>query len=56
MSTLIINDKDNVAVCLEANGAIPAGHKMALRHIAEGEYVIKYGQIIGRATADIAEG
>ena len=35
---------------------IPSGHKLALRPIARGEQVRKYGQSIGRATADIATG
>ena len=56
MSLLTINEKDNVAVCLEAVDSIPAGHKMALRDIQKGEYVIKYGHVIGRATADIKKG
>ena len=56
MSVLTIHQDDNVAVCLQANGTIPAGHKMALRDIAQGEHVIKYGHIIGRATRDIAQG
>ena len=32
------------------------GHKFALDDIAQGEYVIKYGAQIGRATAFIARG
>ena len=52
---MIIHQKDNVGVCLDGNEAIPAGHKYALRTIAQGEAVIKYGEIIGRATKDIAE-
>ncbi|MBQ3020304.1 MAG: altronate dehydratase [Clostridia bacterium] len=56
MSDVIINKKDNVAVTLHGKGEIPAGHKFALREIAKGEYVIKYGEIIGRATQDIACG
>lgn len=51
-----IHEKDNVAVTLDGHGSIPAGHKLALQPIAAGEYVIKYGQIIGRATQDIAAG
>ncbi len=35
---------------------IPSGHKFALRFLARGERVRKYGQPIGRATADIAPG
>ena len=56
MKTLQIHEKDNVAVCLETAGEIPAGHKIAVRDIAAGDYVIKYGQIIGRATENIARG
>ena len=56
MKSIIINEKDNVGVCLDGNEKIPAGHKYALRDIAKGEYVIKYGEIIGRATTDIKQG
>lgn len=55
MKSVIINEKDNVGVCLDGNEQIPAGHKYALRSIAKGEYVIKYGEIIGKATQDIQE-
>ena len=37
-------------------GAIPYGHKFAVRDIAKGEDIIKYGEVIGRATLDIALG
>lgn len=56
MKTLTIHPTDNVAVLLEAAGDIPAGHKIALTDIAAGEKVIKYGEVIGRATADIRAG
>ena len=56
MKSIIINEKDNVGVCLDGKEGIPAGHKFALREICKGEYVIKYGEIIGRATQDIAQG
>ena len=45
---------DGVAVV--AGEAIPAGHKIALRPIAPGEMVLRYGQGIGRARAAIAPG
>ena len=51
-----IHPRDNVAVLLTAEGDIPAGHKIALRPIAAGEAVIKYGDSIGYATRDIASG
>ena len=56
MNKLTINEKDNICVCLEGGEGIPAGHKQALRDIAQGDFVIKYGQIIGRATKDIKAG
>jgi galactarate dehydratase len=65
-----LNPADNVAVAREAidprelvevdglrpTGPIPRGHKMALRAIAQGEAVTKYGQTIGFATSDIVPG
>ena len=67
-----IHPEDNVAVALLALRAgepvmlgtqevrlatdVPAGHKFALRAIAQGEPVIKYGQPIGAATRNIAQG
>ena len=47
---MLINKLDNVEVNLED------GHKYALRDIAKGENVIKYGNPIGHATADIKAG
>src|SRR3954453_22895720 len=35
---------------------IPAGHKVALRSLAPGEMVLRYGQAIGRAKLPIAAG
>jgi len=35
---------------------IPAGHKMAARSIGAGELILKYGQVIGAATAEIPAG
>jgi len=66
---LRLNETDNILIALRtvpegtrlptgitAREKIPAGHKIALGPIAAGESVIKYGQIIGTATADIAGG
>ena len=54
---LQINPADNVAVILvDGDSVAPRGHKVALRPIAKGEAVVKYGFPIGKATADIAEG
>lgn len=35
---------------------IKFGHKFAIRDIKRGEEIIKYGEVIGRATADIKKG
>ena len=37
-------------------GSIPYGHKLALRDIAAGEQITKYGEEIGVATRDIRQG
>lgn len=66
--TLRLNQADNVIVAVdavpqgvEARGVkagqrIPKGHKMAATKIAKGQPVLKFGQIIGFATEDIAPG
>jgi altronate dehydratase small subunit len=41
---------------LAIGGAVTIGHKVARRAIAAGEKVIKYGAIIGHATAAIPAG
>ncbi len=66
--TIVIAPIDSVAVALvplkkgeEYEGVllkedIEKGHKFALKNIRTGEKVIKYGEVIGRATKDIAPG
>ena len=63
-----IHPKDNVAVALHAIPAgtvfegiaagsdIPQGHKMALKPMAAGEQVVKYGFSIGHTTTEVAAG
>jgi hypothetical protein len=69
---IVISAHDNVATALEplepgttisAGGMtlaigdrIPRGHKVALRPLARGEAVVKYGSAIGTAVSDIAAG
>ena len=71
-AALVISDRDNVATALQpldggrvldvgsvsvtVREAIQSGHKIALRDIAVGQAVIKYGSPIGVATAPIAAG
>lgn len=47
---------DAVSPGLEAVTEVPVGHKIALRDIRGGEDIVKYGVVIGRATADIPAG
>ena len=53
---LILREGDDVGVATMARPPVPRGHKVALRDIAAGEQVHKYGQSIGVATRDIAAG
>ena len=71
-SALVISVRDNVATALQAlapgqrldlgestlivEEPIAPGHKIALRPIAAGEPVIKYGSAIGTASLDIRAG
>lgn len=50
MGNVLIHKNDNVCVSLEN------GHKYAVKDIADGEKVIKYGCAIGIATTDIKKG
>lgn len=53
----LIHPDDNVAVILtDGHPVAPRGHKISVRHIAEGESVIKYGYPIGTATKEISAG
>jgi altronate dehydratase len=69
---LLLNPRDNVAVAIRALRAgdsveldglevdiaedIPFGHKLAMAEIGAGDSVVKYGEVIGRATSAIAAG
>jgi SAF domain len=71
-AALVISARDNVATALhalrpgqriEADGSavivaepIAQGHKVAIRAIAAGEAVLKYGSAIGTATVNIGAG
>jgi altronate dehydratase small subunit len=51
--SLLVDDQGlNVMVCQN----IPFGYKLALKDIQKGEAVLKYGEIIGIATAAIKAG
>ena len=67
---ITLHPKDNVAIALaevsagetidstdvKTQQSIKQGHKIAIAPIAAGQNVIRYGQTIGQATADIAAG
>lgn len=47
---------DGETVRLQVIDRIPFGHKVAIRNISKDEKIIKYGEVIGMATIDIAAG
>src|SRR3954453_8807638 len=66
-----VHPRDNVAIIVNAEGVasgsefaggltarerIPQSHKIALRDLQQGESVIRYGQVIGRASHDLRAG
>ena len=53
---VLYEDANGGQVCVKATGDIPIYHKIALRDIAQGEQVLKYGKVIGVATAPISRG
>ncbi|NNF99966.1 MAG: UxaA family hydrolase [Desulfobacteraceae bacterium] len=69
---IIIDERDNVATTIEDIDDneivttdrgdirivqhIPFGHKFALEDMEAGDYVIKYGERIGRVTATLTKG
>ena len=71
-AALVISDRDNVATALQPlepgllldlGGVtvtvvemVPSGHKIALRPIASGDPIVKYGSPIGTASMEIAAG
>jgi (2R)-sulfolactate sulfo-lyase subunit alpha len=53
---LCVVTADNSSFHLKSKMDVPIGHKIALTDIKKGDTVIKYGQDIGKAVADIAKG
>lgn len=66
-----VHDGDNVAIVVNTLGLpagtafadglvlrefVPQGHKVALRNLAEGDEILRYGEVIGYANRDIAKG
>ncbi len=71
-SAIHLHPSDNVAIARVALSAgqtirvagreltlrrdVPAGHKVAVHPVAKGDSLIRYGQVIGRASTDITPG
>ena len=55
LADISAGETDNIAG-VKALQAVKQGHKIAVKPIAAGQNVLRYGQTIGQATADIAAG
>ena len=51
-----VRDKKGQTEIITVHGDVPYGHKIALRDIAKGEPIMKYGESIGAASHDIKKG
>ena len=51
-----VRDKKGQSEVMVVHGDVPYGHKIALRDIAKGEPIMKYGESIGAASHDIKKG
>jgi (2R)-sulfolactate sulfo-lyase subunit alpha len=53
---LAVITEDNSDFRITAKQPVPIGHKVALRDLAVGDTVVKYGEDIGKVVAPIAKG
>jgi (2R)-sulfolactate sulfo-lyase subunit alpha len=53
---LCVITEDNSEIRARSNQDVPIGHKIALKDLAVGDTVIKYGEDIGKVVAPIAKG
>lgn len=51
-----VRDKKGNSEILTVHGDVPYGHKIALRDLAPGEHIMKYGECIGAASHPIHKG
>ena len=51
-----VRDKKGNSEIITVHGDVPYGHKIALRDIAPGEHIMKYGECIGAASHPISKG
>ncbi|HTH76943.1 MAG TPA: UxaA family hydrolase, partial [Trinickia sp.] len=69
--TIRVDERDNVAIVVNARGlaegtalddgtvlvqGVPQGHKVALTELAQGDAIVRYGEIIGYAAKPLARG
>jgi (2R)-sulfolactate sulfo-lyase subunit alpha len=52
----VVVTADDTSFKLKSKMDVPIGHKVALTDIKKGDTVLKYGQDIGKAVADIKKG
>jgi (2R)-sulfolactate sulfo-lyase subunit alpha len=53
---LCVITEDNSEIRARSNQDVPIGHKIALKDLAVGDTVIKYGEDIGKVVAPIRKG
>jgi len=53
---LCVITEDNSEIRARSNQDVPIGHKVALKDLAVGDTVIKYGEDIGKVVAAIRKG
>lgn len=49
-------NRDGRRMSIQAMDSIPSGHKLAISPIKQGDPIVKYGEVIGLATQDVALG
>ena len=54
--TASVQDRQGNVTKVQIREDIPYGHKIAVRPVSAGSPIIKYGEIIGAASCDIAAG
>ncbi|HCU07875.1 MAG TPA: D-galactarate dehydratase [Clostridiales bacterium] len=55
-SRVRVDDSTGTSHGMQVEADIPYGHKIALKDIAQGESIFKYGEVIGQATQPIGPG
>lgn len=52
----VVYKNENQTLSIKAIDSVPSYHKIATKDISKGEYIYKYGEIIGAAIIDIKIG